>query len=143
VTRAEEVYVSYAAVTTAHKLSALSARERKRWPPAAHGVHLLQRFRDQHGRLPSTPADDAEHARLAAVYAAYLAWHGMAEAEYPLTTLVAAAAGARAELAPVTAVVGGALAQEVLKAVSGKELPWNNHFFFDGLTGAAQVHRLG
>ncbi|XP_067942335.1 SUMO-activating enzyme subunit 1-like [Watersipora subatra] len=35
------------------------------------------------------------------------------------------------ELSPVCAIVGGVLAQEILKAVSHKDAPHNNHFLFD------------
>ena len=40
---------------------------------------------------------------------------------------------AEAELAPVCAVVGGVVASEVIKAISGKGAPINNAFFFDAL----------
>ena len=43
---------------------------------------------------------------------------------------------ARAPLAPVAAVLGGILGQEVVKAVSGKGAPTNNLFAFDAATGA-------
>lgn len=37
------------------------------------------------------------------------------------------------ELAPVCAVVGGVLSQEIVKALSQRDPPHNNFFFFDGL----------
>lgn len=36
-----------------------------------------------------------------------------------------------AEISPVCAIVGGVLSQEVVKAVSQKEAPLNNFFFFN------------
>ena len=36
------------------------------------------------------------------------------------------------ELSPVCAVVGGVLAQEVIKAISGKDRPYTNCFLYDG-----------
>ena len=34
-----------------------------------------------------------------------------------------------AELSPVCAIVGGVLAQEVIKAISNKDAPHNNYFY--------------
>ncbi|KAK1330027.1 hypothetical protein QTO34_010212 [Cnephaeus nilssonii] len=39
------------------------------------------------------------------------------------------------EMAPVCAVVGGILAQEIVKALSQRDPPHNNFFFFDGMKG--------
>ena len=36
------------------------------------------------------------------------------------------------ELSPVCAVVGGVLAQEMIKAISGKDRPYSNSFLYDG-----------
>jgi len=51
---------------------------------------------------------------------------------------------ADAELAPVCAIVGGVVASEVIKVISGKGAPINNAFFFDALqTSEGCVQRLG
>ncbi|XP_078517140.1 SUMO-activating enzyme subunit 1 [Lissotriton helveticus] len=47
------------------------------------------------------------------------------------------------EMAPVCAVVGGVLSQEVVKALSQRDPPHNNFFFFDGLQGSGIVDCLG
>ncbi|KAJ1107285.1 hypothetical protein NDU88_004677 [Pleurodeles waltl] len=47
------------------------------------------------------------------------------------------------EMAPVCAVVGGVLSQEVVKALSHRDPPHNNFFFFDGLQGTGIVDCLG
>ncbi len=50
------------------------------------------------------------------------------------------------ELSPVCAIVGGMVAAEVIKIISGKELPIDNVLTFDATTkteAAAQVSRLG
>ncbi|NWI22039.1 SAE1 enzyme, partial [Crypturellus soui] len=47
------------------------------------------------------------------------------------------------EMAPVCAVVGGVLGQEVVKALSQRDPPHNNFFFFDGIKGNGVVERLG
>jgi ubiquitin-like 1-activating enzyme E1 A len=51
-------------------------------------------------------------------------------------------AQAGAELAPVCAVMGGIVGQELIKCISGKDEPVNGFFFFDGLTGAGVVRTI-
>ena len=46
------------------------------------------------------------------------------------------------ELSPVCAVVGGVLAQEVIKAVSQKDKPLNNFFLFDGYSSEGVVETI-
>lgn len=38
-------------------------------------------------------------------------------------------------MAPVAAIVGGVLAQEIIKVLSAKELPIQNWFYYNGLDG--------
>nr|XP_033790596.1 SUMO-activating enzyme subunit 1 [Geotrypetes seraphini] len=47
------------------------------------------------------------------------------------------------EMAPVCAVVGGVLAQEIVKALSQRDPPHNNFFFFDGIKGSGIVDCMG
>ncbi|XP_028418274.1 SUMO-activating enzyme subunit 1-like [Dendronephthya gigantea] len=42
-------------------------------------------------------------------------------------------------LSPTSAILGGILAQDVIKALSGKDAPINNFVFFDGRTGEGMV----
>ena len=46
------------------------------------------------------------------------------------------------ELSPVCAVVGGMLAQDILKALAAREAPIANFFTFDGNSGAGTVCRM-
>ncbi|GBG28219.1 Myosin-12 [Hondaea fermentalgiana] len=46
------------------------------------------------------------------------------------------------ELSPTCAVVGGIVGQELLKAMSGKDAPLDNFFFFDGISGGGIVRRI-
>ena len=48
-----------------------------------------------------------------------------------------------AELSPVAAIVGGMVAAEAIKVISGKDRPINNVFFFDGESGDGITQRLG
>lgn len=47
-----------------------------------------------------------------------------------------------AEFSPVCAVVGGLLAQDILKALGAREAPLANFFTFDGNTGSGTVVRM-
>uniref|UniRef100_A0A7R9YA67 Ubiquitin-like 1-activating enzyme E1A n=1 Tax=Pinguiococcus pyrenoidosus TaxID=172671 RepID=A0A7R9YA67_9STRA len=56
---------------------------------------------------------------------------------------LAAAAMAQAEVSPVAAIVGGMLAQEVIKVISNTGTPMNNLFAFDGLANEGREVCLG
>jgi ubiquitin-like 1-activating enzyme E1 A len=46
------------------------------------------------------------------------------------------------EFSPTCAVVGGMLAQDILKALAAREAPMANFFTFDGNTGGGSVCRM-
>lgn len=46
------------------------------------------------------------------------------------------------EFSPICAIVGGMLAQDILKALQGKDAPIANFFTFDGFVGGATVCSL-
>ena len=48
-----------------------------------------------------------------------------------------------AELSPVCAIVGGVLAQEVIKAISYKDAPHNNYYFYNPLESCGVVETIG
>jgi len=48
-----------------------------------------------------------------------------------------------AELSPVSAIVGGVLAQEVIKAISNKDAPHNNYFFYNPMESCGVVETIG
>ncbi len=47
--------------------------------------------------------------------------------------------GWHAEISPVCAIVGGILAQELIKVVTGKDEPLSNFFFYNGMDGGGFV----
>jgi hypothetical protein len=49
-------------------------------------------------------------------------------------------ATASTELAPVCAIMGGMVAAEVIKIISGKDAPINNLFFLDAATTSGEPH---
>lgn len=46
------------------------------------------------------------------------------------------------EFSPVCAIIGGMLAQDILKALGGRDAPIANFFVFDGTVGGGTVCRL-
>ncbi|KAF9360509.1 SUMO-activating enzyme subunit 1 [Mortierella sp. AD094] len=56
-----------------------------------------------------------------------------------LQTLVETAS---AEISPVCAIVGGFLAQDILKTLSGKDSPLLNYFLYSGIEGTGLVHHV-
>ncbi|XP_065052330.1 SUMO-activating enzyme subunit 1-like isoform X1 [Rhopilema esculentum] len=47
------------------------------------------------------------------------------------------------EVTAVSCIVGGILAQEIIKAVSGRDSPHNNFFFYDGVDSTGLVDKIG
>ena len=47
------------------------------------------------------------------------------------------------KVSPACAIVGGVMAQEIIKAVSQKEAPHNNMFFLNPIKNVGFVDRLG
>eukprot|EP00794_Sanderia_malayensis_P017643 gene17643-19398_t len=47
------------------------------------------------------------------------------------------------EITPVSCIIGGIIAQDIIKAVSGKDKPHNNFFFYDGLETSGLVDCIG
>jgi ubiquitin-like 1-activating enzyme E1 A len=47
------------------------------------------------------------------------------------------------ELSPVAAIVGGVLAQEIIKVISNKDEPHKNFFLFNPLESAGVVEDVG
>lgn len=95
-------------------------------PAALHaGFQALSQFRSEYGRLPK-PRNPADAAKLVA-----LAKRIDPDAnEKILTELSYQATG---DLAPINAVIGGFVAQEVLKACSAKFHPMVQNLYFDSL----------
>ncbi|KAM6111625.1 SUMO-activating enzyme subunit 1, partial [Phoenicopterus ruber ruber] len=111
----------------------------KRTAPDYFLLQVLLKFRTDNGRDPS-PQNYAEDSKLLL--------------QIRRDVLEALGVGADllpdefvsycfSEMAPVCAVVGGVLGQEVVKALSQRDPPHNNFFFFDGIKGNGIVECLG
>lgn len=96
-------------------------RKLKRTGPSYVVTKILQKFRDTNGRDPHPSTRDEDIKKLLAIR------------DEVGKGLVADAAFVHvfAQVAPVAAIVGGEISQEVIKAVSQKEAPHLNVFLFD------------
>ncbi|XP_070805526.1 SUMO-activating enzyme subunit 1 [Pituophis catenifer annectens] len=109
----------------------------KRTAPDYFLLQVLFKFRTEKGRDPSPLSylEDAEALRQMRL--AVLASLGVG------TDLIADDfASCFSEMAPVCAVVGGVLSQEAVKALSQRDPPLNNFFFFNGEKGSGVVECL-
>jgi len=141
------VTVSYSPLREAleHRWSGVARRQIKSLNPAAVFIILsLWEFQSVHqGHLP----DDTIYAdELETVSNSLIARAEVNKDAFPaiprelVETLITTAIH---EFSPVCAVVGGMLAQDILKALGVREAPLANFFTFDGSTGAGNVIRMG
>ena len=95
-------------------------------PAALHaGFQALSQFQEQHEKLPR-PRNTEDAAELVSLAKAI-------DADIDEKTVQELSFQAAGELAPINAVIGGFVAQEVLKAISGKFTPVVQHLYFDSL----------
>lgn len=95
-------------------------------PAALHaGFQALSQFWEQHERLPR-PRNAEDAAEIISIAKSI-------DADIDEKTVQELSFQAAGELAPVNAVIGGFVAQEVLKAISGKFTPAVQHTYFDSL----------
>ncbi|KAA1074144.1 hypothetical protein PGT21_008632 [Puccinia graminis f. sp. tritici] len=92
------------------------------------GFQALSQFEEKYSRLPKprNPAD-------AELFLALAKSIHKGDEELPKEVLTELSYQAMGELAPITAVIGGYVAQEVLKACSGKFHPTFQYLYFDAL----------
>ncbi|KAH9469643.1 hypothetical protein MJO28_004497 [Puccinia striiformis f. sp. tritici] len=98
-------------------------------PAVLHtGFQALSEFQEKHQRLPKprNPADAESFLTIAKSI-------HKGDDELPKEVLSELAYQATGELAPINAVIGGYVAQEVLKACSGKFHPTFQYLYFDAL----------
>ncbi|XP_003968748.1 SUMO-activating enzyme subunit 1 [Takifugu rubripes] len=111
----------------------------KKTPADYFMLHVLLKFRTDKGRDPD-PQTFAEDSKLLIqirddVFGALEVSTDLLQEEF--------ASYCFSEMSPVCAVVGGVLGQEVVKALSQRDPPHRNFFFFDGRTGNGVVDYFG
>jgi len=101
---------------------------------------VLHRFQDKHQRLPKHDnKEDLE--KLKAIRKEHFAEIDADETILSDELLKEFISGIGAEIAPITAITGGFLGQEIIKVLSGKDLPVSNYFLFDN-NGVGSVELL-
>ncbi|KAF8940471.1 hypothetical protein EDD21DRAFT_333904 [Dissophora ornata] len=115
---------------------------RRKVSPLFFAIQVLWLFQQAHGgRLPQAGSQEDlnemytlrdERLKSAQVEGAFV--------EDDLIQTVIATASA--EISPVCAIVGGFLAQDILKTLSGKDAPLLNYFVYNGIEGTGMMHHV-
>ncbi|KAJ3080780.1 SUMO-activating enzyme subunit 1 [Quaeritorhiza haematococci] len=136
----------YCSLTTAMKKTweSLSAKNfKRRTSPVYFGAMLTLLFQKEHGRLPR-PNDTKDEEILLSMRDEFLQ-KSKVKPEYnvlPDELVRDFARMARTELCPVNAIMGGVIAQEIIRVLSGKDCPFNNFFCFNGLDSSGVIMRV-
>ncbi|CAB1348726.1 unnamed protein product [Coregonus sp. 'balchen'] len=101
-------------------------------------LHVLLKFRTDKGRDPHPQSFKADATLLRQIRDDALEAMGLSSELLPHDFV----RYCFSEMAPVCAVVGGVLGQEVVKAISQRDAPHKN-FFFDGMKGSGVVDYFG
>ncbi|KAF7722057.1 SUMO-activating enzyme subunit 1 [Apophysomyces ossiformis] len=112
---------------------------KKRVPVVHFLTHSLLKFQQEHKRSPTEhDADLLKQSK-----AKYLQQMGVSDPDILDDSLIMDLARFyETELAPVAAILGGVLAQEIIRALSGKEFPIQNWFFYNGLDGSGVTYKV-
>lgn len=102
-------------------------------------VHILMKFREKHGRLPLSDKFTEDVEELKKIREEVMSGIGFDSGKVSDEML----SNVFGELSPVCAVVGGVLAQEIIKAVSEKDTPVQNFFLFNGDTCSGTTENIG
>lgn len=108
-------------------------RKLKKSGPGLLLLNVLQKFRATHQRDPSFKTREADLELL----------RGIRDDQVPNSTLADEALGVLfAQISPAVAIVGGVVAQEVIKVVTKLEAPHRNLFVFDPQTCAGYIENI-
>ncbi|KAI8354618.1 SUMO-activating enzyme subunit 1 [Choanephora cucurbitarum] len=112
---------------------------KRRVSPMAFLIHILFKFQKEHKRSPSE--DDIQ--LLIEQKPKLLADMGIEDDSLLDDELISQLATLYdTEISPVAAIVGGILAQDILRTLSANELPIQNWFYYNGLDGTGLVHEV-
>jgi len=111
----------------------------KRVEPTFFMMQALQQFYETHSRRPDGETKESDVEELKKITASIVTQQSLPAAKVD-TVYTSSVFG---ELSPVCAVIGGVLAQEIIKAVSHKDEPINNFFFYNSLSGNGIVECIG
>ncbi len=101
---------------------------------------MLWAFQAREHRRPTSPADDTA---LLALKTAHLPRHHQVDPAFlPDDVLLRLARTQGLEIMPACAILGGLIAQEVLKVLSGRDAPFHNFLALDCLDAEGVVMKL-
>jgi len=124
-----------------HRWAGLTRKQTKELNPAAvFSILALWEYQSKHdGTLPNDVGSASEVESIAAELLSGAGVNKQALSGLPKELTQTLSTTAAYELSPVCAVVGGMLAQDILKALAAREPPIANFFTFDGNTGGGTV----
>ncbi|KAI8975986.1 sumo-activating enzyme subunit 1 [Pilobolus umbonatus] len=109
---------------------------KRRVPSLSFLIHILIKFQRDYNRLPNKSDIDM----LLQQKSEYLTAMGVKDASVLGDDLIVNLCNLiDTELSPVAAIVGGILAQDILRTLSANELPIQNWFYYNGLDGTGLV----
>ncbi|KAI9057470.1 hypothetical protein FKP32DRAFT_1598195 [Trametes sanguinea] len=127
-----------------HRWTGMTRRQTKELNPAiVFAVLAVWEYEALHqGALPDDPSAAAELESIANKLIADAQVNRQTLPSMPKELIETMASTAAHEISPVCAVVGGLLAQDILKALAAREPPIANFFTFDGNLGGGTVVRM-
>eukprot|EP00092_Neocalanus_flemingeri_P021212 GFUD01022986.1.p1 GENE.GFUD01022986.1~~GFUD01022986.1.p1 ORF type:complete len:357 (+),score=108.13 GFUD01022986.1:47-1072(+) len=132
-------FVSLAETLKVDWSSELYAKRIRRMDPSFFLLQVLFTFQSETGHTPRPADREADLAKLKKIRDETLT-----KLSVPTTKIADEMLGLLfAELSPVCAIVGGVLGQEVIKAISNKDAPHNNYFFYNPLESCGVVETIG
>jgi len=135
----EMAFVSLAETLKVDWGSQLYSKRMRRMDPSFFLLHVLLAFKTETGHSPraANRAEDLDKLK-------QLRDQTLEKLAVPTTKIPDQLLGLLfAELSPVAAIVGGVLGQEVIKAISNKDAPHNNFFFYNPLESCGVVETIG
>ncbi|CAI2176957.1 7770_t:CDS:2 [Funneliformis geosporum] len=128
-----EEYVSLETALSKNDWSQIPEKKLKKVSYVLWGVLILWKFQQEEKRLPASNDDDIR--KLKSLRDSLLTSNGIRVSTVTDEFLEMLSLNAQAELSPVCAIMGGLLAQDILNALSRRELPINNLFIYNGHIG--------
>ncbi|CAJ0625706.1 5843_t:CDS:2 [Entrophospora sp. SA101] len=113
--------------------------KRKKIKPLFWAIQIILKFQQANNHPPKL-SEDIE--KLSSIRDSYMQSVGIDSSFVSDELLKSLVLNFSAELSPICAIVGGILAQDILKALSCKELPINNFFIYDGNEGSGLIYKF-
>ena len=132
-------FVSMAETLKVDWTSEMYTRRVKRMDPSFFLLQVLFEFQSEMGRKPSPASKQEDIERLRRLRDTTLEKIKIPVAKVSDSMLDVLFG----ELSPVCAIVGGVMAQEIIKAISNKDAPHNNYFFYNPVESCGVVETIG